>query len=50
MGRYFNGDAQVRPAFEKWEKAESALPAGYEKIKCHFVFDIKMGENFRRKA
>ena len=24
---------------------------GYQKIKCHFVFDIKMGENFQwRKA
>ena len=40
----------VRPAFEKWEKHESELPPGYQKIKCHFIFDIKMGENFRRKA
>jgi hypothetical protein len=39
----------VRPAFEKYEKKESDL-IGYQKIKCHFVFDIKMGENFRRKA
>jgi len=40
----------VRPAFEKWEKAEKDLPPGYQKIKCHFIFDVKMGENFRRKA
>jgi hypothetical protein len=40
----------VRPAFKKWEKAESDLPVGYQKIKCHFVFNIKMGENFRWKA
>jgi hypothetical protein len=40
----------VRPAFEKWEKKEGELPPGYQKIKCHFIFDIKMGENFRRKA
>ena len=40
----------VRPAFEKWEKREGDLPPGYQKIKCHFIFDIKMGENFRRKA
>jgi hypothetical protein len=40
----------VCPAFEKREKAESDLPVGYQKIKCHFVFDIKMGENFQRKA
>ena len=40
----------VRPAFEIWEKPESGLPVGYQKIKCHFIYDIKMGENFRRKA
>jgi hypothetical protein len=40
----------VRPAFKKWEKGANDLPVGYQKIKCHFVFDIKMGENFRRKA
>jgi hypothetical protein len=40
----------VRPAFKKWEKTESNLPVSYQKIKCHFVFDIKMGESFRRKA
>ena len=40
----------VRPAFEKWEKSEKDLPVGYQKIKCHFVFDIKMGENSRRKT
>ena len=40
----------VRPAFKKWEKAKSNLPVGYQKIKCHFVFDIKMSENFRWKA
>jgi hypothetical protein len=40
----------VCPAFKKWEKNKTNLPVGYQKIKCHFVFDIKMGENFRRKA
>jgi hypothetical protein len=30
----------VRPAFERWEKTEGKLPIGYQKIKCHFVFDI----------
>lgn len=42
--------ANVRPAFEKWEASESELPPGYQKIRCHFIFDVKMGENFRRKA
>ena len=40
----------VRPALEKWEKRENELPPGYQKIKCHFIFDIKMGENFRFKV
>jgi hypothetical protein len=40
----------VRPAFEKWEKSPGELPPGFQRIKCHMKFDIKMGENFRRKA
>ncbi len=40
----------VRPAFEVWEKDPSELPVGYQKITCHMIFDVKMGENFRRKA
>ncbi len=40
----------VRPAFEVWEKDISELPPGYQKITCHMIFDVKMGENFRRKA
>ncbi len=26
------------------------IPVGYKQIKCHFIFDVKLGENFRRKA
>jgi hypothetical protein len=40
----------VRPVFEKWERSENNLPPGYQKINCHFIFDVKMGKNFRRKA
>jgi hypothetical protein len=40
----------VRPAFEAWEKAKEDIPPGYQQIKCHLIFDVKMGENFRRKA
>ena len=25
-------------------------PPGFQKIKFHFIFNIKMSENFRRKA
>jgi hypothetical protein len=40
----------VRPAFEVWEKSKDDIPPGYQQIKCHLIFDIKMGENFRQKA
>ena len=39
----------VRPAFEVYEGDEKNL-VGYNKIRCHIVWDIKLGENFRRKA
>ena len=26
------------------------LPPGFQRIKCHMIFDIKMGKNFRRKV
>ncbi len=40
----------VRSASERWEQKEGDLPPGYQKIKCHFIFDIMMAENFRQKA
>ena len=40
----------VRPAFEVWEKGVDEIPPGYQQINCHLIFDVKMGENFRRKA
>ncbi len=40
----------VRPAFKVWEKSEGEIPIGFQHIKCHLIFDAKMGENFRRKA
>ena len=40
----------VRPAFEVFDRPISELPIGYSHIKCHIVWDIKLGENFRRKA
>ena len=56
-----NGDSQwreaicnemrnIRPAFEVWEKDVEPIPPGYQQIKCHMIFDVKMGENFRRNA
>lgn len=40
----------VRPAFEVWDKAQGELPIGFQEVRCHLIFDVKMGENFRRKA
>jgi hypothetical protein len=40
----------VRIAFEEWEGLIDDLPPGFQEVKCYMVFDIKMGENFRRKA
>ena len=36
----------VCPVFEPWEKPEEDIPPGYQDIKCHFIFDINMGDNF----
>ena len=56
-----NGDTQwwdaickemqnVRLAFEVWEKDVDEIPIGYQKIRCHMIFDVKLSENFRRKV
>ena len=39
----------VRPAFELFDKHKEDIPIGYQHIKCHMIFDVKLGENFRRK-
>ena len=33
-----------------WEKPEVDIPPGYQEINCHLIFDVKMGQNFHRKA
>ena len=40
----------VCPAFEVWEKDIDKMLPAYQEIKCHLIFDVKMGESFRRKA
>ena len=37
-------------AFEEFDGDEQDLPSGFQFIRCHMIFDVKMGENFRRKA
>jgi Reverse transcriptase (RNA-dependent DNA polymerase) len=40
----------VRVAFQVFDGKSNQLPPGYQEIKCNMIFDIKLGENFRRKA
>ena len=40
----------MRPVFEVFEGGVQQLPSGFQEIKCHMIFDVKIGENFRRKA
>ena len=32
------------------EKLKEDIQIGYQQIKCHMIFDVKLGDNFRRKA
>ena len=40
----------VQPALEVFQGTKDQLPIGYQFMKCHMIFDVKLGENFRRKA
>ena len=40
---------KVRIAFTKYDGDPSQL-VGYQEIFTHMIFDIKLSENFRRKA
>ena len=40
----------ARIAFEEFDGGISEIPPGYQKVDCHFIFDIKMGESFHHKA
>ena len=40
----------VRPAVEAFEGNKGELPIKFQQITCHMIFDIELGENFRRKA
>ena len=40
----------VRPAFEVFEGREDNIPKDYQFMRCHMIFDVKFGENFRCKA
>ena len=40
----------MQPDFELFEGNKDNIPIGYHQIECHIIFDIKLGENSRRKA
>ena len=40
----------VIPAVQVRKGTKADLTIGYQQIKCHMIFDVKMGENFRLKA
>ena len=40
----------VRIVFEVFEGEEKDILPGFQEVKCHMIFDIKLGENFRCKA
>ena len=40
----------VRIAFGEFEGDKEDILPGYQFVNCHMIFDIKMGEGFRRKA
>ena len=50
MDAFIQEMKNVRPEFEVWEKRKEDPRIGYQEIKFHMTFDIKLGENFRRKA
>ena len=49
MGRHYEGNEE-RPTGVRRSMGTIAIPIGYQQIKCHLIFDVKMGQNFRRKA
>ena len=40
----------MRPAFETFEGGVEQLPSRFQEIKCHMIFDVKIGETFCRKG
>jgi hypothetical protein len=40
---------KIRNAFQRYDSEPTKL-IGYQEITTHWIFDIKLGENFRRKA
>ena len=50
VGCHTTGNKNVRHVFEAYKGNKEDLPPGYQQIKYHMIFDIKLGKDFRRKA
>ena len=40
----------VRIVFEEFDRPLSQIKPGFNKVNCHLIFEMKLSENFRRKA
>ena len=40
----------VQPAFELFEGIKDDIPIGYQKIECHMIFDVQLGDNLLSEA
>ena len=40
----------VRVAFEQFTEPLSQMKPGFKNLTCHLIFEVKLSENFRRKA
>ena len=40
----------VRITFEEFDRPLAEILPGYTKLNCHLIFEVKLSENFRRKA
>ena len=50
VGCHTTGNKNVRPAFEAYKSNKEDILPGYQQIKCHMIFDIKLSRNLSRKA
>ena len=50
VGGNSTGYEKVRIDFDIYEGNMEELPPGYQYVSCHIIFDVNIGENFRRKA
>jgi len=53
VGRHLQSDEKCGVAFEPfdgWVRVRVNDLEGYQFVKCHMIFDVKMGGGFRRKA